>query len=571
MKIDLREGRGYRPGIHPHNQPLNYGTRVSGMIPSGGAFTPMCDFSKESPIARQPDMLTLQRIRRRTGTYEIFQLPDYSYAPSAEIDDQMERIYYGNGNALRQSYVQASLTDDLVSPGVLQPIPNDFKASPKPPVPNAPAGAVLGGPDVGNDTTIFVVTWVSDRGEESAPSQGSRRYGYEDGAAINSWDLALPPSIRDPVEARVYMEYEGSLVLLHRLMLFSINTTFISDLGGYFIYRFTRDIDGDPLLIDPDRLDDPLIKQPLKTLNAVDAPTTLHNIVSSVGALMFGVSGDRRTVHVSDVGNPLSYPRELLQRHRVELIMPSYNQIVVLTDGHPSVILGTDPYNVYQIDIPFDEALVSRRGAVDMGHGVAYPSANGICFIAGQSAEIMTQDNRLDGGIQIINPKDWGPYDTSNYVAGRYQGLYVWYVKTGANSWQGHALNLKHMEMYDLPGIQAQDLHPLHIDETGELYFYADDGTNLTPYRMQGSNNRVRASWILDLEMIDGDPFSCARVTADTYNDINLVVDGNRVRVRNDEILRLPSSHRKRRVEIGAEFSDVILRMQFAHQVSELD
>lgn len=189
------------------------------------------------------------------------------------------------------------------------------------------------------------------------------------------------------------------------------------------------------------------------------------------------------------------------------------NSVVVLTTGKPYIFSGLDPVTMSTEKAEIGYACVSKRGTVDMGTYVAYPSNEGLIIVGIGIAKNST--------IDVFGVDAWKALNPSSMEAYNYKGIYVCFYNNGSPG--AFMLDPMTGTCKTLTGITATAGYsdPLSANlylQVGSniCQFDANAGSPLTltwrsrPYR-QAYPTRV----------------SCGQVFADTYPlTFNIIADG---------------------------------------------
>jgi hypothetical protein len=104
----------------------------------------------------------------------------------------------------------------------------------------------------------------------------------------------------------------------------------------------------------------------------------------------------------------------------------SGNFLVVMTEGTPYVATGTAPENIVLERLDVNLPCLSKRGIVDLGIGVAYPSHDGLVLVSGYTPQVVTRD--------LFDRRTWRQMQPSTMWAGHYDGRYVFsYIPSGGS------------------------------------------------------------------------------------------------------------------------------------------
>ena len=96
---------------------------------------------------------------------------------------------------------------------------------------------------------------------------------------------------------------------------------------------------------------------------------------------------------------------------------------VILTTEQPYIVTGSGPLNMGHQPVEFRQACVSKRSVVSVGHGVAWASPNGLCYIGQGGAQVLTEGIFTPEQWQALNPSTmhcatWERYIMVFYDAG---------------------------------------------------------------------------------------------------------------------------------------------------------
>jgi hypothetical protein len=97
--------------------------------------------------------------------------------------------------------------------------------------------------------------------------------------------------------------------------------------------------------------------------------------------------------------------------------------ILVGTKGRPVIAIGTDPIAVSEEHVEAIHPHESKRGTVDMGYAILYPSKTGLVMVAPGEASIVTSD--------LFNDNQWEALNPSSFVAAKYGTRYTWFFDNG--------------------------------------------------------------------------------------------------------------------------------------------
>lgn len=390
-KIQFSEFRGEATGVTPR------------LIPAG--------FAQES---RNVDVRkrTLRGIRQReataidvgiSGAKTIYRYRDelwfafsneVNVVKSPIIDDAFSRIYWTGQDAPRMAALDSATQGPPPYPknsfllGVPAPIAAPTASGPGDPPPETQPEPIL-------VNAVYVVTLVSNYGEESAPSNPSNIITRYDGGDVT---INLPPGTatgRDIVAMRIYRSEEGGTF------------NFVDEVASATA-QYTDSVPTSQLLT-------PLVSETWLPPN-----TAMQGLIDGPSNTLVGFYGN--VVAVSEVNLPHAWPIEYRLKVEDDVVGIARSQagIVVATRGRPYLIVGSTPESMVPVEIETDQACVSKESVVSMGDYVLYASPEGLVAV-GQGASLVT--------ASLMEREEWrdiNPYSIHAYREGdRYVAFYT--------------------------------------------------------------------------------------------------------------------------------------------------
>jgi hypothetical protein len=162
--------------------------------------------------------------------------------------------------------------------------------------------------------------------------------------------------------------------------------------------------------------------------------------------------------------------------------------LVVTTKGTPYIATGTAPENMILDRLDLNLPCISKRGVVDMGIGVAYPSHDGLILVQGGSPQNITRT--------LFDRRAWNDLHPETFIAAHYdQGVYVASYDTGSGI-EVVMIDLKG----ETPGLVrtdiGTDLRAFRYDiQTGKLYAAASDSTAVYSWDDVDQTARSNLTW----------------------------------------------------------------------------
>lgn len=164
----------------------------------------------------------------------------------------------------------------------------------------------------------------------------------------------------------------------------------------------------------------------LDTLYADKPDAAMQGLTMAHNNIMVGFV--QNEVCFSDPGRPWSWPLRyrIVVEHKIVAVAAVGGAIYVLTTDYPYRIYGDTPdvMAATRFDIPMP--CTSKRGVVNMGYGVVYPTYGGIALIASDTGAILVTKSIHDRDTWVE------ACDPSTVVAEFYNGKYFMSHSTGS-------------------------------------------------------------------------------------------------------------------------------------------
>jgi hypothetical protein len=254
-------------------------------------------------------------------------------------------------------------------------------------------------------TRCYVYTYVSDFGEESAPSPPT----CVEGAEGEDWSLILPTSFL-PEDIPVFDQGHFNTKRIYR--------TVTGQTGGSFFFVDEIPV-GDTLYTDSKPTDEVSLGDILESDTWEPPPEELVGLSRHPNGWFVGYTAADSTLHFSEPYRPHAWPAQydITVGGRIQGITVSGGQMVVLTDVAPYVLAGPVPAALTLRRSDTSEPCVSRWGIVSTPRGVLFPSKNGIVATDGRDVQIATSG--------LLSRLDWREYDPEGLYMARHQDRMV--------------------------------------------------------------------------------------------------------------------------------------------------
>jgi hypothetical protein len=394
----------------------------------------------------------------------------------------------------------------------------------------------------------YIATYVNGYGEEGPPSNPTSIQTMTPGTAVTFANLPTT-SLYGPTD------YNITAVRLYRT----------DQLGDYRLVTAklsngttTTDIPyGSTGVVDT--IKDAELAETIPTIGWYEPPSNLQGIILMPGGVIVGFVDKSIYACVPYIASAFPYEYQLKVDYPIVGLVNTAAGIVVLTQGLPSIIIGTDPASWNLVKLEVAQACASSKSIVDMGDYALYASPFGLIAIQQNDAQVVTES--------VFSRLQWQDYDPSNVKASFYEGKYF-----GSSGGKSFVFN---------PG--SKDF--VQVDQVFSA-FYTDLSTD-TLYVLQ-SNGSIAAwdrgasnltySWTSKVfqspyptnfgaAQVVSDATSGNPVTFYLYGDDNLIMTHT---VTDDAPFRLPATARALNFQIKVTGSVRISMIAVANSVTEL-
>lgn len=255
------------------------------------------------------------------------------------------------------------------------------------------------------DTRFYLVTFVTDWGEESAPSPVSDlvEVDQNDTIAINRPAVASAVSYnsRHIVAWRVYRSNVGSD-------------------SAAFQYVGEADVATATLA---DAVPAAALGEVLPTTTWMEPPS-LRGMVGMPNGVMAGFTGN--TVAFCEPYTPYAWPVAYQITTEYPIVgMGAFGQtLFVGTTGNPYFITGSDSASMSALKMESNQSCSSARSIASVQGGVLFASPDGLCVADAAGVKVITQG--------IYTREDWQALSPSTMFAAEHEGIYYLFYNNGA-------------------------------------------------------------------------------------------------------------------------------------------
>lgn len=290
------------------------------------------------------------------------------------------------------------------------------------------------------DSRYYVYTYVTDRGEESAPSPVSDLVECDQNDTVGI-SITTAPSGRYITKWRFYRSNTGS-----------------NDAAFQFLEEGNI-----ATLTGTDTAKSSDLQEVIPSLTWAEPPSNLQGLTGMPNGVMAGFFGN--TVAFCEPYIPYAWPvdYQISTEHPV-VAMASFGQtLVVGTRGSPYYISGADSASMSAVKMDSRQSCVSARSMISVDGGVIYASPDGLCLANGQGIQVITQG--------IYTREDWQALNPSSLVCAFHDGVVYFYGSTGVT----YALNVATGK---LSTVTLGTVTTLYVDNITDK-LYAASGTNV--------------------------------------------------------------------------------------------
>ena len=459
---------------------------------------------------------------------------------------------YNSGDTAERTYYSGSggpkWTDTTKALGTDAPVAYRELGIPAPAA--APTLSASGGVSATTEQRAYVHTFVTDAGEESAPSAPTTiTCKADDTVTISS--LSAAPG--------------GSYGITLRRIYRTESTTAGAD------FFFLREIDSS-LTSTTD--DGRALGEVIATTTWLTAPgtpqggtlnlteTPLKFLTGMWNGMMAGITG--RSIRFCEPFVPYAWPLqyEIEPPDITPVALAVYGQtLLALTNGKPLIIMGGSPEALDEMPLDFLQACVAPQSAVSLGHGVCWASPDGLAYMGQGGPRLLT--------LGLMTRDDWQALKPETIIGALYRGQYFGFYQTTVGVYKAFVIDpLDPSGMYFLDfGADA-----VYVDDL-QAAMYVLQGTSIKRWDAGSAlTTTFRSKQFRMPKPVQA--FACAEVVADSFPvTFKLWANGNLIvtqTVTSNEPFRLPSGYYFDQAQIEVSTMGAIQSVAVAHSMQEL-
>ena len=351
------------------------GVDVVNAQPGRGDLRPLRGRREVATVPDSTQQLTIYRMGRGLTSDTDYWLswPDrVSVVLGQDGDGTTERTYFSGSGAPKW-------TDNTMAFSGGPPYPQASRPLGIPAPITAPSVAVSVEGTGTEAIRNYVYTYVNSMGWESAPSPLSSDLLCKGGSTVGITGLASPPSGGYDITAiRVYRTQSGT--------------------NGDGDFYFLREIAVATSTTDDDRA----LGDLMATQGWLPPPDDMTGLCGMWNGMMAGISG--KTLMFCEPYSPYAWPvkYDIESRDQPVALGVWQQNLLVLTNGAPVLITGSSPDGLDQTTLPLVAPCLSVAGVVSFGHGVVWPSADGLAYSG--AGDVVTRALLIEDQWRALNP-----------------------------------------------------------------------------------------------------------------------------------------------------------------------
>ena len=460
------------------------------------------------------------------GKWMRFDQPDIDVVRTPLNNDNYDRVYWTGDFAPKMAPYTMAL-------GGSAPPSSSYRLGIPAPTSEVSATGPSGEPPEGAveiDTT-YIVTFVSEYGEEGPPSPASQLATRWEGATVPVSNIPVPPTGPHNITRKHLYRAETGGAFLFVADLPAASTSFSDNIPTDSLGNEVPSIDWDM------------------------PPAELRGLMHIGNGIMVGYFDN--TLCFSEAYRPHAWPvgYQLGFSSNIVGIAPTSSGLIVVTEQGPWLVSGGSPAAMSQFKLDIALGAVSRRSVVDMGEYAIYASGEGLVAVGGSQAQVITQN--------LLTREQWQQFNPESIMAFRWHDKYLAFYQDGNAS----KAMLIHPEIglvrFNIPAIRNA-----WMDETdGQIYLLRTNGQVIawdkgarTPYVWRSKVFTLPRRATLPAAKIDGLQTEGDPVTLKIWADDTLL---HEQQVTDTRMIRLPSG-RYRTWQFQVEGSAEVFSVQIA-------
>lgn len=326
-----------------------------------------------TPALASPALQTIFRYKGYGADRWLTWTTDVDVVPAPISNDTTSRIYFTGAGGKPQMADNAAVGKTAIDAGGGGPFPENSVTLGMPAPTTAPAVAIGGG-GAGTDPQdkLYVYTFVSAFGEESAPSPVSTIISVDHNTGgevdLSGLEVSIPAEYNDLALIRIYRSNVGT---------------------NQAAYQFVDEIS--PSATYSDTTIDALLGEVIVSSEFDLPPDDMFGLLDFGNGILVGFT--EFEILFCEPFQPHAWPISYRLAVADTIIGGGVfgNTVVVCTKDQPVLIIGNHPSTMTQTVHPDHQACVSKEGIVQFKNRVVYPSPDGLYEIGYGGGRLLTE------------------------------------------------------------------------------------------------------------------------------------------------------------------------------------
>jgi hypothetical protein len=159
------------------------------------------------------------------------------------------------------------------------------------------------------------------------------------------------------------------------------------------------------------------IQEVIGTLSYNPPPDDLQGIIALPNGMLAGFTGNK--LYFSEPYIPHAWPEKYVLTTNFDIVgLGAFGRsIAIMTQGNPYIATGITPDAMAMELIEVNYPCVNKRGIVDLGYAIAYPSSDGIVMISSEGAKLVTGS--------LFTRSQWQQLNPHTMIACQFNGRYL--------------------------------------------------------------------------------------------------------------------------------------------------
>ncbi len=391
--------KGEAPAVEPTLLPNSNAQVARNVRLTSGRIDPLRQNLFDWSPTKIGEIKSIYRFAADTATpYWFHWLDEVDVVRSPVNGDVSERTYFAGAGFPPQ------VTDNsiAVQGGDLYPMNAYILGVPAPAL--APSAVSVPNADQAlNETSTYVYTYVSAMGEEGVPSPASSLVDLNTEAlSVGLSNMSGAPTGNYNIVAKRIYRAASSLS--------GAEFQFVAEIPvGQAAYADTTSTDALGEIMVSNDYDMP--------------PATMRGLVGMPNGIVAGFDGNDLLFSEPYQPHAFPIPYRLSTDYPIVGIAAFGSSIAVLTTNVPYIVTGVHPSGMSMDKLELNQSCVAKRGVVDMGAFIVYPSPDGLVSIGSGPAGVITR--------KLVTRDEWQALNPSSMHAYSIDGMYICFYDNG--------------------------------------------------------------------------------------------------------------------------------------------